>query len=173
VVGVGSVGTRCWVALFEGPDDPDLDLIVLQVKEAQASVLEPFVGESVLGHHGKRVVVGQRLIQAAGDIFLSWTEAPTSGRHYYVRQLWDVKGQSDPTVMDLEQLSYHGALCAWILARSHARTGDPVMISGYLGKTATFDDAIGAFARRYATTNETDHAVLVDRIPRGQTDASR
>ena len=173
VVGVGSVGTRCWVALFEGPDDPDLDLIVLQVKEAQASVLEPFVGESVLGHHGKRVVVGQRLIQAAGDIFLSWTEAPTSGRHYYVRQLWDVKGQSDPTVMDLEQLSYHGALCAWILARSHARTGDPVMISGYLGKTATFDDAIGAFARRYATTNETDHAVLVERIARGQTDASR
>jgi hypothetical protein len=146
---------------------------VLQVKEAQASVLEPFVGESVLGHHGKRVVVGQRLIQAAGDIFLSWTEAPTSGRHYYVRQLWDVKGQSDPTVMDLEQLSYQGALCAWILARSHARTGDAVMISGYLGTTATFDDAIGAFARRYATTNETDHAVLVERIARGQTDASR
>jgi len=164
VVGVGSVGTRCWVALFAGRDDPEADLIVLQVKEAQPSVLEPYVGESQLSHHGKRVVLGQRLIQAASDVFLSWTEGPKSGHHYYVRQLWDFKGQADPMVMDLDQLTYHGALCAWILARSHARTGDAVQISGYLGRASTFDDAIATFARRYAATNEADHAALVDAV---------
>jgi uncharacterized protein (DUF2252 family) len=172
VVGVGSVGTRCWVGLFAGPDDPETDLIVLQVKEAQPSVLEPYVGESTLGNHGKRVVVGQRLIQAASDIFLSWTEGPKGGRHYYVRQLWDLKGQGDPMVMDLDDLGHHGALCAWVLARSHARTGDAIQISGYLGKASTFDEAIATFARQYAATNEADHAALVDTLAHGLPTAS-
>ncbi|HTG46256.1 MAG TPA: DUF2252 domain-containing protein [Actinomycetota bacterium] len=164
VVGVGSVGTRCWVALFAGTNDPDHDLIVLQVKEAQPSVLEPFVGPSGHPHEGRRVVVGQRLIQAAGDVFLGWTDAPTSGRHYYVRQLWDAKGQGDPMAMDVDQLRRHGELCAWILARSHARTGDAVRIAGYLGGATTFDGAIAAFARRYAIANEADHAAFRERV---------
>ncbi len=102
VVGVGSVGTRCWIGLLAARTTPEADFIVLQVKEAQPSVLEPYVGESLLGHHGKRVVVGQRLIQAASDVFLGWTEGPATGRSYYVRQLWDFKGQGDPMVMSRE-----------------------------------------------------------------------
>jgi uncharacterized protein (DUF2252 family) len=168
VVGVGSVGTRCWVALLAGRDDPEHDLIVLQVKEAQPSVLEPFVGASLIAHQGERVVAGQRLIQAAGDVFLSWTEGPRSGHQYYVRQLWDSKGQGDPMAMDLDHLRHHGALCAWILARAHARTGDALQISGYLGAASTFDDAIAAFARRYALTNESDHAAFRDTIARNR-----
>lgn len=167
VVGVGSVGTRCWVALLSGPDDPEADFIVLQAKEAQPSVLEPYVGQSPLGHHGKRVVVGQRLIQAASDIFLGWAEGPITGHSYYIRQLWDFKGQGDPMVMEPENLSHYGALCAWILARSHARTGDAVKISGYLGKAKAFDRAIAAFARRYATMNEGDHGLLAGAVAGG------
>jgi hypothetical protein len=168
VVGVGSVGTPCWIALLSGPDDPDADFIVLQAKEAQPSVLEPYVGQSLLGHHGKRVVVGQRLIQAASDIFLGWAEGPSTGHSYYVRQLWDFKGQGDPMVMDPVNLSHYGALCAWILARSHARTGDAVKITGYLGKATTFDRAIAEFSRRYAVNNEADHRALVETMARGQ-----
>ncbi|MET0276249.1 MAG: DUF2252 domain-containing protein [Acidimicrobiia bacterium] len=164
VVGVGSVGTRCWIALFEGPDDPARDLIVLQVKEATTSVLEPHVGASAFTDHGQRVVVGQRLVQAASDVFLAWANAPQSQRHYYVRQLWDLKGKSDPMAMDLGHLRRHGELCAWVLARSHARTGDAVEITGYLGKGTAFDDAVTAFARRYASVNEQDHARLVARV---------
>ncbi|MFN8186718.1 MAG: DUF2252 family protein [Gaiellales bacterium] len=160
VVGVGSVGTRCWVALFAGPDDPNADFIVLQAKEAQRSVLEPYAGPSRLGHHGQRVVVGQRLIQAAGDVFLGWAEGAATGRHYYVRQLWDLKGQGDPMVMARDNLGHYGSLCAWILARSHARTGDAVRIAGYLGRRASFDRAIAEFAARYAVTNEADHAAF-------------
>ncbi len=162
VVGVGSVGTRCWIALLQGPDDPERDLIVLQVKEAVASVLEPHVGVSMLGHHGKRVVVGQRLVQAASDVFLGWADAPAADRQYYVRQLWDLKGKSDPMAMDRAHLRRHGELCAWVLARSHARTGDAVEIAGYLGGGSSFDDAIVQFSRRYARTNEADHAALVE-----------
>jgi uncharacterized protein (DUF2252 family) len=168
VVGVGSVGTRCWIALFEGPDHPETDLIVLQVKEAPPSVLEPYVGESELGHGGRRVVVGQHLIQAASDVFLGWAEGPNSGRHYYVRQLWDFKGQGDPMVMEPEHLSRYGALCAWILARAHARTGDAVKISAYLGTSDRFDRAIAEFCARYAETNEQDHAALLDAIASGR-----
>ena len=134
VVGVGSVGTRCWIALMAGPDDPDADFVVLQAKEAQASVLEPYAGESAQGHHGKRVVVGQRRIQAASDIFLGWAEGPRTGRNYYIRQLWDYKGQGDPMTMSRTNLVHYGELCAWILARSHARTGDAIAISAYLGE---------------------------------------
>ncbi len=172
VVGVGSVGTRCWVALFEGPDHPGGDHLILQVKEAQPSVLEPYVGHSALDHHGRRVVVGQRLTQASSDIFLGWTNGPQTGHHYYVRQLWDFKGQGDPSKMDLNNLTYYGALCAWALARAHARTGDPVALSGYLGGSTTFDKAIAAFSSAYATTNERDHAALLEAIASGRVRAA-
>ena len=132
-VGVGSVGTYCWVALFEGPEHPDGDFIVLQIKEAGPSVLEPYMGASALPHHGLRVVSGQRLTQSASDGFLGWSEGPVTGRHYYVRQLWDEKGSGDPELMDPLGLTHYGALCAWALARAHARTGDPVVIAAYLG----------------------------------------
>jgi len=171
VVGVGSVGTRCWIALFEGRDHPETDLIVLQVKEAPPSVLEPYVGASTLGHGGRRVVAGQHLIQAASDIFLGWTEGPSSGRHYYVRQLWDFKGQGDPMVMDVDDLRHYSELCAWILARAHARTGDAIQISSYLGKSRDFERAIAEFACKYALTNEQDHAALLDAIKDGQIEA--
>jgi uncharacterized protein (DUF2252 family) len=171
VVGVGSVGTRCWICLFEGPDRPGGDHVILQVKEAVPSVLEPYAGASTLGHHGKRVVVGQRLTQAASDIFLGWTELEGVGRQYYVRQLWDAKGQSDPMRMDVDNLSEYGALCALALAQAHARTGDPVEIAGYLGLGSVFDQAIAEFSAAYAVTNEQDHAALLDAIRAGRVDA--
>ena len=173
VVGVGSVGTRCWIALMAGPDDPDADFVVLQAKEAQPSVLEPYAGQSTQGHHGKRVVVGQRRIQAASDIFLGWAEGPKSGRNYYIRQLWDYKGQGDPMTMSRTNLVHYGELCAWILARSHARTGDAIAIAAYLGKSTTFDRAIATFAGRYARTNEADYAALVEAIETGRIEAAR
>ena len=171
VVGVGSVGTRCWVVLFEGPDHPEGDRLILQVKEAQPSVLEPYVGASTFGHHGLRVVAGQRLTQSASDLFLGWCEAPRSGRQYYVRQLWDVKGQGDLEQMDFSNLSYYGALCAWALARAHARTGDPVQLSGYLGRSKRFDRAMAQFSASYAATNEQDHLALVTAIADGRVEA--
>jgi uncharacterized protein (DUF2252 family) len=172
VVGVGSVGTRCWIALFEGPDDPETDLIVLQVKEAQPSVLEVHVEGSAPSHQGKRVVVGQRLIQAASDVFLGWAEGRRFGRQYYVRQLWDLKGQSDALLLEPAHLRHYGALCAWILARSHVRTGDGVQIAGYLGRSDRFDRAITEFSARYARTNEADHAALSDAIRDGRVAAT-
>jgi uncharacterized protein (DUF2252 family) len=172
VVGVGSVGTHCWVVLLEGHQRAAENWIVLQVKEAQASVLEPYAGESPLDHHGLRVVSGQRLTQAASDIFLGWTQGPVSGRHYYVRQLWNVKGQGDPLSMDVVNLAHYGALCAWALARAHARTGDPVKISGYLGRADTFDRAMARFADAYATTNENDYRALLDAIDDGRVEAA-
>ena len=170
VVGVGSVGTRCWICLFEGPDLPTGDRMILQVKEAQASVLEPYVGASALEHHGLRVVAGQRLTQAASDIFLGWTETP-NGRDYYVRQLWDFKGSSDPMTMSVTNLCYYGDLCGMALARAHARTGDSVKLAGYLGKSDVFDRAIASWAAKYATTNEDDHAALLDAIATGHVGA--
>ena len=169
VVGVGSVGTRCWVCLFEATAPPAgvPDRIVLQVKEAQASVLAPYVGPTASGHEGRRVVAGQRLTQAASDVFLGWCRA-TAGRDYYVRQLWDVKGQGDLTQMDLGKLTHYGALCARALARSHARTGDAAALAGYLGRGAVFDRAIAGFAAKYAAVNERDHADLVDAIASGR-----
>jgi uncharacterized protein (DUF2252 family) len=171
VVGVGSVGTRCWIALLQGPDHRDGDRLILQVKEAQPSVLEAHVGPSALGHHGRRVVVGQRLTQAASDLFLGWCEAPTTRRHYYVRQLWDVKGQGDLLQMDRANLTYYGALCAWALARAHARTSDAVPIAAYLGRGDAFDQAIVAFSSAYARVNEADHAAFVAAIADGRIEA--
>jgi uncharacterized protein (DUF2252 family) len=172
VVGVGSVGTRCWIGLLEGPSHRLGDRIVLQVKQAQPSVLEPYVGASTSGHHGRRVVIGQRLTQAASDIFLGWGEGARSGHEYYVRQLWDVKGQGDPMAMNANNLGYYGALCAWALARAHARTGDAVQISGYLGSSDVFDRAVADFAEHYAIVNEHDHALFVDAIKDGSVEAS-
>jgi uncharacterized protein (DUF2252 family) len=168
VVGVGSVGTRCWVCLFESTVNGPTDRIVLQVKEAQPSVLAPYVGASKLGHEGRRVVAGQRLTQAASDIFLGWTEGPKTGHHYYVRQLWDVKGQGDLTRMDLGKLTHYGALCARALARAHARTGDAAALSGYLGSGPSFDHAIGEFSAKYAANNLADHAALVEAVAGGR-----
>jgi len=171
VGGVGSVGTRCWIALLEASDHPGGDHIVLQVKEAQASVLEPYVGASTLGHHGRRVVAGQRLTQGASDIFLGWCEGPQTGRQYYVRQLWDLKGRSDLTTMNQRNLDYHGALCGSALARAHARTGDAVQISSYLGRSAVFDRAIAGFSASYALATELDHTTLVDAIAEDRVEA--
>lgn len=177
VVGVGSVGTRCWVTLLEAVAAPDYgpedvpDRLVLQVKEAQPSVLAPYVGATPTGHEGRRVVSGQRLTQAASDLFLGWCRAP-SGHHYYVRQLWDVKGQGDLTQMDLGKLTHYGALCARALARAHARTGDAAAIAGYLGRGPVFDRAIAGFAANYAAVNERDHAALVDAISSGRVAAN-
>lgn len=174
VVGVGSVGTRCWVCLFETRVELPggaADRIVLQVKEAQRSVLSPYVGVSKFGHEGRRVVAGQRLTQAASDIFLGWCEGPRSGRQYYVRQLWDVKGQGDLTRMDLGKLTHYGALCARALARAHARTGDAATLAGYLGNGDGFDWAIARFAAKYAAHNDRDHAALVDAIAAGRVSA--
>ena len=171
VAGVGSVGTRCWIALLEASDHPRGDHIVLQVKEAQASVLEPYIGASTLGHHGRRVVAGQRLTQGASDIFLGWCEGPQTGRQYYVRQLWDLKGRSDLTTMNHRNLDYHGALCGSALARAHARTGDAVQISSYLGRSAVFDRALAGFSASYALATELDHTTLVDAIAEGRVEA--
>jgi uncharacterized protein (DUF2252 family) len=173
VVGVGSVGTRCWVTLLEAvaPVEGTPDRLVLQVKEAPASVLAPYVGRTPSGHEGRRVVSGQRLTQAASDLFLGWCQGP-SGHHYYVRQLWDVKGQGDLTRMDLAKLTHYGALCARALARAHARTGDAAAIAGYLGRGGVFDRAIAGFAANYAAANERDHATLVDAIASGRVAAN-
>jgi uncharacterized protein (DUF2252 family) len=171
VGGVGSVGTRCWICLMEASDHAEGDRIVLQVKEAQASVLEPYAGASAHVHHGRRVVAGQRVSQGETDIFLGWCEG-RSGRQYYVRQLWDQKGRSDLTKMDHRNLSYHGALCGWALARAHARSGDAVQISAYLGKRDRFDRALGTYASAYATTTERDHAVMVEAVGDGRIEAT-
>jgi len=171
VGGVGSVGTRCWICLMEASDHPRGDRIILQVKEAQASVLEPYAGASKFGHHGRRVVAGQRLSQGATDIFLGWCEGPRTGRQYYVRQLWDLKGRSDLTTMNPRYLTYHGALCGWALARAHARTGDAVQISGYLGSGDAFDRAVAAYSAAYASTTEEDHRSLVQAIADGRVEA--
>ena len=168
VVGVGSVGTRCWVVLLQGPDHVEGDHLVLQVKEAQASVLEPYAGPPTQASNGERVVVGQRLTQAASDLFLGWCVGPSTKRTYYVRQLWDVKGQSDVLKMDASNLGHYAALCGWALARAHARTGDPVQLAAYLGGGEGFDRAVTAFSAAYAATNAADHQALLDAIASGR-----
>ena len=166
VVGVGSVGTRAWIALFVGRDE--CDPLILQVKEAQPSVLEQFAGASEYRNHGQRVVTGQRRMQAAGDIFLGWTHIERSvdgvPRDYYVRQLWDWKGSATIEGMSAEGLAVYGALCGWTLARAHARSGDRIAIASYLGSGDAFDRALVSFAEAYADQNERDHAALADAV---------
>ncbi|MCB1002764.1 MAG: DUF2252 domain-containing protein, partial [Acidimicrobiales bacterium] len=169
VVGVGSVGRRCYVVFLLGSDQDDP--LFLQVKEAQASVLEPYAGPPTQASNGERVVVGQRLTQAASDLFLGWCVGPSTHRTYYVRQLWDVKGQSDVLKMDAGNLSHYAALCGWALARAHARTGDPVQLAAYLGGGDAFDRAIVAFSAAYAATNAADHKALLDAIASGRVEA--
>jgi uncharacterized protein (DUF2252 family) len=170
VVGVGSVGTEAFVMLLIGdrPDEP----LFLQLKEAQASVLTPFAGPGEYQHQGERVVVGQRLTQAASDPFLGWTSGiETSGtaiKEYYVRQLRDMKGSMSVPLMDPLQLDYYGRLCGWALARAHARTGRASVISGYLGSSEDFDHAIADFAIAYADQNEQDYQRLLQAVSAGR-----
>ena len=169
VVGVGSVGTRAWIALFVGHDESDP--LILQVKEARESVLEPFAGPSKYRNHGRRVVTGQRRMQAAGDPFLGWTHIDRSldgvARDYYVRQLWDWKGSATIEGMSPEGLARYGQTCAWTLARAHARSGDRVAIASYVGRGDVFDRALVSFAEDYADQNERDYAALVDAVASG------
>jgi uncharacterized protein (DUF2252 family) len=161
VVGVGSVGTRAWIVLMLGRDGSDP--LFLQAKEAQASVLEPYVGRSKYPNAGQRVVEGQRLMQAASDIFLGWERVDgVDGvrRDFYVRQLRDWKGSWDPEGMTSEAMTVYGQMCAQALARAHARSGDRIAIASYLGKGDQFDRAISMFAERYAEQNERDFEAL-------------
>ena len=169
VVGVGSVGTRCWLALFIGRDNDDP--LLLQIKEAEASVLERFTTKSTAANHGQRVVEGQRLMQAASDIFLGWQRSPAEDgvtRDFYVRQLWDWKASADVDTMDPELLGVNAGMCVGTLARAHARSGDPVMLAAYLGTNLDFDRALADFAVAYADQNEVDHQALVDAIKDGR-----
>ncbi len=168
VVGVGSVGTKVWICLLEGESRTPADRIVLQVKQAQPSALEAYLQPSAIEHAGRRVVAGQRLTQGPTDTFLGWCSEPTTGRQYYVRQLWDRKGRSDLTTMNRRGLNEHATLCAWALARAHARSGDPAMISGYLGSSGSFDRAIAIYAQRYATVTRADHAELLAAVADGR-----
>jgi uncharacterized protein (DUF2252 family) len=169
VVGVGSVGTRAWVALFVGEGNDDT--LILQAKEAEASVLERFVGKSAFENHGQRVVEGQRLMQAASDIFLGWHRVSrgVDGRphDYYFRQLWDWKFSAAVETMSPELLGAYAQLCGWTLARAHARSGDAVAIGAYLGASDAFALALADFAAAYAGQNDTDHQALVDAIADG------
>jgi uncharacterized protein (DUF2252 family) len=168
VVGVGSVGTRCDVALLMAGKD---DALVLQLKEALPSVLEGYAGKSHFPNHGERVVTGQRMLQAASDVFLGWTRAD-DGRDYYFRQLRDMKMKFDLESMTKSEWLEYVQICGRTLARAHARTGDAARIGGYMGKNATFDDAIGEFAVTYANQTERDHASLLKAIRAGRVRAA-
>lgn len=167
VVGVGSVGTICLVSLFMAADN---DPIFLQIKEARDSVLEPYAGRSLHKNHGQRVIVGQRLMQSASDIFLGWAEGK-SGRHFYFRQLRDVKVSAIIEGWDVELLQVYGRLCAWVLARAHARSGDAALMAGYMGSNEVFDEAICEFAVEYADQNQRDYRAFVNAIREGRIEA--
>jgi hypothetical protein len=161
VVGVGSVGTRAYIILMLGRDGGDP--LFLQAKEAQASVLEPYVGKSTYSNAGQRVVEGQRLMQAASDIFLGWERAEGIDgvkRDFYIRQLRDWKGSWPPEGMAVAAMTIYGRVCAQALARAHARSGDRIAIASYLGKGESFERAIVTFAERYADQNERDYETL-------------
>jgi uncharacterized protein (DUF2252 family) len=168
VVGVGSVGTRCLVVLLQGKDSGDP--LFLQIKEAGESVLAEYLPKSIYAKQGRRVVEGQRLMQAASDIFLGWSES-RSGTHYYWRQLHDMKGSADVEAMDAGQLSGYAELCGWTLAHAHARSGDALAIAGYLGSGESFDRALSEFAERYADQNERDYQAFTAAIAAGTIEA--
>ncbi len=165
VVGVGSVGTRCYVIVLEGRDENDP--LILQAKEATASVMEPHLQASAHPSHAQRVVVGQQLMQGTSDIFLGWTRGP-GGRDFYLRQLWDMKGSVDTATLQPVGMSFYAGVCGWALARAHARTGDAAAISAYLGTSDTFDGAIADFAETYADVNARDHAAYLAAIKDGR-----
>jgi uncharacterized protein (DUF2252 family) len=166
VVGVGSVGTRAFIALLQGRDAGDP--LFLQVKEATASVLEGHLGTSSYSNHGERVVRGQRMMQAASDIFLGWTTGMDVRRHFYWRQLRDMKGSAVVESMRPGGLSCYAGICGWTLARGHARSGDPVAIAAYLGEGDAFDQSITEFSHRYADRNEQDYDKFVAAVRSGR-----
>jgi uncharacterized protein (DUF2252 family) len=172
VVGVGSVGTRAWIVLMMGRDADDP--LILQAKEAEASVLEPYLGKSRFANHGQRVVEGQWLMQAASDILLGWFRA--RGLHgvtrdYYVRQLWDAKGSVVVETMSARSMGIYAELCGRTLAKAHARSGDPIAIGSYLGTGDAFDQAMTLFAETYADQNERDYRAFGDAVSAGQIEA--
>jgi uncharacterized protein (DUF2252 family) len=169
VVGVGSVGTRAFIALLQGRDEADP--LFLQVKEATASVLEDHLPKSRYRTHGERVVRGQRMMQAASDIFLGWTRGVDVDRHFYWRQLRDMKGSATVETMSPLAMSVYAGMCGWTLARAHARSGDPIAINAYLGRRDSFDRAMADFACRYADQNERDYERFVDAIRSGALEA--
>jgi hypothetical protein len=173
VVGVGSVGTRAWIALFLGVDGTDP--LFLQLKEAQPSVLERFVGKSEYSNSGQRVVAGQRVMQATSDIFLGWQHVPEGldgkPRDFYVRQLKDWKGSFPFEALVPAGASAYGRACAWTLARAHARSGDRFALAAYLGKSVSFDHAIATFAEAYADQNERDYQALAEAVKEGRVPA--
>ena len=163
VVGVGSVGRRCWIILLmSATNDP----LFLQVKEVTKSVLEPHAGKSAYPHHGQRVVMGQRLMQPASDLFLGWVTGP-GGKQFYFRQLRDAKIKPLVETFDEELMEIYGKVCGWSLARAHARSADVRLIAGYLGKGDEFDEAMGDFALAYADQAERDHAALKAAVRKG------
>jgi uncharacterized protein (DUF2252 family) len=169
VVGVGSVGTRAWMTLLLGRDNDDP--LILQFKEATTSVLEPYLGSSEYERHGHRVVAGQRVMQAASDIFLGWYRGrglDGDDHDFYVRQLRDGKGSIDIALLQPEGMRMYAEACAWTLARAHARSGARIAIAAYLGNGRTFDDALTEFAFEYAAQNKRDHAELVTAIDDGR-----
>jgi hypothetical protein len=166
VVGVGSVGTRAFIVLLQGRDEHDP--LFLQIKEATASVLEPYVGKSRYRQHGERVVQGQRMMQAASDIYLGWTKGLDVRRHFYWRQLRDMKGSALVEGMIPIGLMYYARICGWTLARAHARSGDPIAIAEYLGETDAFDKSITDFSGRYADQNERDYQEFVNAARSGR-----
>jgi uncharacterized protein (DUF2252 family) len=168
VVGIGSVGTRCAVALLmAGPHDP----LLLQAKEARTSVLAPYTHKSRYRNQGERVVVGQRMLQSGSDVLLGWT-SDGQGHDFYFRQLRDMRMKIDVEGMSRQDWFEYLQLCGWVLARAHARTGDPAMIAGYLGKTVTFEEAIAKFAVAYADQTERDYAAFLKAIRAGRIRAS-
>jgi uncharacterized protein (DUF2252 family) len=169
VVGVGSVGTRAFIVLLQGRDAHDP--LFLQIKEATASVLEPYVGKSRYRQHGERVVQGQRMMQAASDIYLGWTKGVDIRRHFYWRQLRDMKGSAVVEAMIPLGLTYYARICGWTLARAHARSGDPVAIAEYLGTSDAFDTSITDFSQRYADQNEGDYQEFVNAVQSGRLEA--
>jgi len=166
VVGVGSVGTRAFIVLLQGRDAQDP--LFLQIKEATASVLEPYVRKSRYRQHGERVVQGQRLMQAASDIYLGWTKGLDVRRHFYWRQLRDMKGSALVEDMIPLGLTFYAGICGWTLARAHARSGDPVAIAEYLGAGDAFDKSITDFSERYADQNERDYQEFTKAVRSGR-----
>jgi uncharacterized protein (DUF2252 family) len=169
VVGVGSVGTRAFIGLLQGRDEHDP--LFLQVKEATTSVLEGPLPKSRYKQHGERVVYGQRMMQAASDIYLGWTKGVDANRHYYWRQLRDMKGSAEVESMVPVGLSFYAGICGWTLARAHARSGDPVAIAAYLGEDDQFDRSISDFSQRYADQNEQDYQAFAEAIRSGRLQA--
>jgi vacuolar-type H+-ATPase subunit H len=166
VVGVGSVGTQAFIVLLQGRDAQDP--LFLQVKQATASVLEAYLGKSRYRQPGQRVVQGQRMMQAASDIYLGWTTGDRANRYFYWRQLRDMKGSALVEQMRPVGLTFYARICGWTLARAHARSGDPIAIASYLGTSDQFDNAITGFAARYADQNERDYTEFVKAIRSGR-----